>query len=324
MAEDKGSEVSETISKAVPAVTGGVSGAIGGPLVGAAGSVVGGLISNLFNKGQQAKAENFQRELAQHGISWRVADAKAAGIHPLFAMGAQIPMANPMVLGDSLGTSIAQAGQNVGGAIAGSQTEAEKMAAWAAYRVATSTAERNEAEAGYFNGMTAKLTQEQTSSPLGVTQEGKGQMMAGQTPNVPGDPHGAPDTGWINKKAVDQPSVRAGMPHVQSGLYAGWQEVQLEPGLPALMPGLEGESWMEHWNEMSIREQIALAKRGSYVYGPSYARDFLDYMWKGTPPSNYYKALRDRPAYERSHKGPGAGFKDWFRSDYQPWYNKKK
>ena len=58
----------------------------------------------------QIKAENdrewqrnydMQKEFAQMGIQWRVADAKAAGLHPLAALGAAPAHASPMRVGNS-------------------------------------------------------------------------------------------------------------------------------------------------------------------------------------------------------------------------------
>lgn len=307
-------DVDMEVKKEVPAQAGAALGSLGGPLVGAAGSIVGGLISNLFNKGQSKKAEDFQRELAQHGISWRVADAKAAGIHPLYALGANIPMAQPMVLGDSLGGAIAQAGQNVGNAISNQQSEAERMAAWANYQVAVSTAARNDAEAGYFNSLTAKNEQEQVASPLGPKQESQGQMMAGQQPNVPGGPLGAPDTGWINLKAVDQPSMKAGRPGIQAGTYEGHQVVRLAPGLPLLFPALEGEAWVEHWSEMSWYDKMALINRNAEIYGGDWAKDFWAWYWNGTTPQKPHSMLPPPQKYKPPSRSFGQKFKDFGES----------
>lgn len=36
---------------------------------------------------QQTRNEQLQREFAQHGIAWRVEDARQAGVHPMYALG---------------------------------------------------------------------------------------------------------------------------------------------------------------------------------------------------------------------------------------------
>ena len=77
------------------------------------GSAIGGAIGGalgLIGAGQsQANAERLnqlnyehQKEFAQNGIRWKVADAKAAGLHPLAALGASTASYSPSaVIGDS-------------------------------------------------------------------------------------------------------------------------------------------------------------------------------------------------------------------------------
>lgn len=73
------------------------------------GAVIGGLASaatNLFGADRNIKN---QKEYAQHGISWKVADAKRAGIHPLAAIGANTMAYSPVSIGD--------AGQNISSSV---------------------------------------------------------------------------------------------------------------------------------------------------------------------------------------------------------------
>lgn len=51
------------------------------------GGIGSALLGGLFGSSAKKKELAYQREFAQHGIRWRVADAKAAGIHPLAALG---------------------------------------------------------------------------------------------------------------------------------------------------------------------------------------------------------------------------------------------
>ncbi|WP_302553331.1 hypothetical protein [uncultured Bilophila sp.] len=59
-----------------------------GSAIGAVGSIAGGLIG--ANSAQNVAGLNYeaQKEFAQNGIRWKVEDAKRAGIHPLYALGA--------------------------------------------------------------------------------------------------------------------------------------------------------------------------------------------------------------------------------------------
>lgn len=52
-----------------------------------------------------------QRQFARQGIQWRVADARAAGIHPLAALGASTHSASPVALGADH-SGISSAGQD--------------------------------------------------------------------------------------------------------------------------------------------------------------------------------------------------------------------
>ena len=71
-----------------------------------------------------------QREFAQQGVRWKVEDAKAAGLHPLAALGSQTnaytPQAMPVFDDSPMGRGISQAGQNISRAVATQKTAEEK------------------------------------------------------------------------------------------------------------------------------------------------------------------------------------------------------
>ena len=80
-----------------------------GGIAAGVGAAVGG-VAGLLSSGQsQANAAainkfnyNAQKEFAQNGIRWKVQDAKAAGLHPLAALGAQTSGYTPSAaIGDS-------------------------------------------------------------------------------------------------------------------------------------------------------------------------------------------------------------------------------
>ncbi|AJK28319.1 putative minor capsid protein [Eel River basin pequenovirus] len=91
-----------------------------GPLAGAA---VSSFFGNRAAKRSEKHANTMfdrnaalQREFAQSGIQWKVADAKKAGIHPLVALGASTHSAAPVALGADH-SGIAQSGQDISRAI---------------------------------------------------------------------------------------------------------------------------------------------------------------------------------------------------------------
>lgn len=86
---------------------------------------------------QQSRNEQLQREFAQNGIRWKAADAKAAGLHPLFAMGASTQGFAPIAIGagqqaaaesDWLGPTIRNMGQDLSRAVAAQATQQEREA----------------------------------------------------------------------------------------------------------------------------------------------------------------------------------------------------
>lgn len=113
---------------------------VGGALISTAGGLAGGLMGKSAaddareaNAAQAAANVQMQREFAQNGIRWKVEDAKAAGIHPLYALGANTASFNPVSLpaapDNSMASAMSDIGQNIGRAVGATRTGAEKMAA---------------------------------------------------------------------------------------------------------------------------------------------------------------------------------------------------
>lgn len=111
------------------------------------GLAVGGDLLNYYGnqeeaeRNRQAQAEinernyQMQKEFAQMGITWRIEDAKRAGIHPLAALGASSAGASPSFqMGDTepskykLGANLANTmGQNIGRAMNVAQNQEQKL-----------------------------------------------------------------------------------------------------------------------------------------------------------------------------------------------------
>lgn len=103
----------------------------------------------------------YQKEFAQHGLRWRVEDAKAAGLHPLSALGAQgLPAYSPVGVDSGGGATSAALAKGIRSPV---MTAAEKAAAQAALEESKSRVAANEAEAAYYNSMAAKNLQDQAS-----------------------------------------------------------------------------------------------------------------------------------------------------------------
>lgn len=128
-----------------------------GKLIGSAISLAGGLIgqSNTASANAAARKQTaeiarkqnkmaqknirLQKDFAQQGIRWKVEDAIRAGIHPLYALGAQTNSFAPVSVGSasyspqvdsSLPNALANIGQDVSRAITATRTQGERDIAY--------------------------------------------------------------------------------------------------------------------------------------------------------------------------------------------------
>lgn len=92
----------------------------------AAATLAGGVYSNRQNRKAEERAAALQKEFAQNGIRWRVEDAKAAGLHPLYALNGQLPQFSPAFSTDAVGPAIGAAGQNISRALQAGFTPDER------------------------------------------------------------------------------------------------------------------------------------------------------------------------------------------------------
>lgn len=86
---------------------------------------------------QLAMAERniaYQREFAQQGLRWKVEDAKAAGIHPLYALGASGTSFSPVSIGSlpegNMASTLGGMGQDISRAINATRTGKERADAF--------------------------------------------------------------------------------------------------------------------------------------------------------------------------------------------------
>lgn len=111
-----------------------------GDLISAAANVFGGFMNresskeaNAINAAMAEKNIALQKEFAQSGVQWKVDDAKKAGVHPLYALGAQTTSFSPVSVGavgdTSLGSGIASAGQDLSRAMAATASKPTRVEA---------------------------------------------------------------------------------------------------------------------------------------------------------------------------------------------------
>lgn len=125
----------------------------------ALGNIAGALIGAKSQRRANESNEATQREFAQHGIRWRVEDAKAAGLHPLYALGGggatYSPAAQPVFDGASLG-------QNLSRAAKAFSTSEEQALRAANIRALEAAADKDFAAASAYRSEAARNAQAQT------------------------------------------------------------------------------------------------------------------------------------------------------------------
>lgn len=77
-------------------------------------------------KSNSERNAKMQKQFAKQGIRWKVEDAKAAGIHPLYALGASTATFSPSYVGGGYGDTLAASGQAIDRAIDATRTQEER------------------------------------------------------------------------------------------------------------------------------------------------------------------------------------------------------
>jgi len=177
-----------------------------GAIIGAASNLVGGLLGSR----EKAKDRRAQEHFARTGIQWKVEDAKKAGVHPLYALGAQTHSFAPVSTGSvDLSNTVPAAGQDISRAIHATSPAQTRFDAYETMARKLSL-EKASLENDYLRSQIAKVTQ--TLTPAMPTP-GQRYLVEGQGPTAlvddnplkrvisdPGAPHSEPgaitDTGF--------------------------------------------------------------------------------------------------------------------------------
>lgn len=175
------------------AAIGGGIGALGGGFSGDGGSDASEAAHAMFDRNAA-----LQYDFAQNGVRWRVEDAKAAGIHPLFALGAQLQSAAPIqtfIEGvGKTGVDWHAAGQDIGRAIDSTRTDQERFTA----RMQALQLQRGELENQLLLSQIARLNQQNTPPTPAVQAYGSG-------------------AGLIEEKPLERNTSVVGAPHIEAG-----------------------------------------------------------------------------------------------------------
>lgn len=149
-----------------------------------------------------------QREFAQQGVRWKVEDAKKAGIHPLYALGANTNSFSPVAIGHETDNSQANMyssmGQNISRAIQSTRTQEERD--HANLQIASLKADVE----GKTLDNQIRLNQLQKMQSVGPAFPGSQNFIPGQG-----------DSGLIKEKPFERIKTRPGSPHAEPGATPG-------------------------------------------------------------------------------------------------------
>lgn len=155
-------------------------------LFSALGNAVGSLIDRNSSRGDDDNFDRnaqLQKEFAQHGIRWKVADAQAAGIHPLYALGANTTSFSPIQISDNrqpLSSSLSDIGQDISRAYEATRTKPERINA----RMQALQLERAQLDNDFLRAQIAKLNNSQVGPPMPSGQSIEEQFTPNVTPRV--------------------------------------------------------------------------------------------------------------------------------------------
>lgn len=205
---------------------------------GAIASLAGKFIDNSSNKSAARREYDKQKEFAQHGVRWKVEDARAAGIDPLVAMGAQTTSYSPQHVGGSDWSSalgqLGESGQNIYRAEQAKHTPEEKHGR----KMQALAEERGELE-------NAKLRSELA--------------LARQAGNPPAFPSGQKITADVVDNPLERIKSPAGQPHREVGhipevgftkTKTGFSPVQSQDAKERLEEDLIGNLWWSGRNRL--------------------------------------------------------------------------
>lgn len=275
-----------------------------GAAIGAGASIIGGLLGSSSASDQTSalvanNAQNIalQKQFAKKGIRWRVEDAKKAGIHPLYAMGASLPTYSPQGLNigadNSMGQALAQAGQDVGRAVSATMTQPERDL----------SLKRSQLQNQLLQAQILKLTRESQTGPPLPSASNPG-MMPGQG-NFPSTVDAFPRQ--ITATSPDNTGISA-------GAAADISYVMGADGKLRILPSPDAKELMEdqlipeiQWAYRNLAKPLwnadAMRKRA-----PSTAEYPLPpgYHWQWVPWDQAYVKTRDKHKHKRTYGGSQA------------------
>lgn len=212
-----------------------------GDMLGPVLEVFGGKRDRQHSWQMMEDQQEFQREMAKMGIQWRVADAEAAGVHPLYALGASVPSGSPISVGGSdMAGSFGRLGSAVGKLFDSDlRKRAELELKILENRARVSEVEATAAEAGLATSRQRTVAQPPMPSYFSEGESAPYRPVGepGTFQLEPGMHHTLPGYGDVVKvEPSEQRSVESGKPHLEAAVSAGSKRYRLTQNMEVLLP----------------------------------------------------------------------------------------
>ncbi len=224
--------------------------------IAAGGALAGGALSQSSADKAAAQDAAAQREFAQHGVRWRVADAKAAGLHPLYSLGANVPTFSPVARAgqSAFGRGVSEASAHIASGVRARGRTAQN-AQLTALQLRQAEAQTKIAELDYVM-MSAEWSQ---------LQRGHGNINSMQD-RIENEIIAAEDQITVIPKEIT--SRRSSDKSLTPGSEPGWRLVDVGGGLSFYAPQSD-EGWAEGLE--GITPQLAtLVKNVTALMGKTY------------------------------------------------------
>lgn len=226
-----------------------------GAAIGAGSKLLGGFMDQNERENDREmqkyiaeKNMELQKQFAQEGIRWKVADAQSAGIHPLYALGAQTTSFSPVSIGSSQSSNwsdtLGGMGQDISRAINATRTTDERDEAF------QTSARALELEGKKLDNDIKRATL--ASSVQRISQQGNPPMPGGVVPQadkfeerpmlrMPGGPWET-SKHWTN--AEDFEKRYGELTDWVFGPQILWADYKQNYGAPEWMPTFRPGSWL--------------------------------------------------------------------------------
>lgn len=268
-----------------------------GPLVGGDRAKSAAESSNKYNERMMREQMAAQKEFAQHGIRWKVEDAKAAGLHPLYALGSQPANYSPISVQDSVGPVMAETGQNIGRAVTASMDSFQRQMNQLQLKLLQSNIDANDAQAVLARSQAFRTLQDDNAShPIDIQGPGAGVEDEQQT-------EGIHILGQHTNKLAPSYIASERDDSIGANVNPMWSRYNIAPGVEIVLPGgiqgdaaeaLEslGESKVLLWMTFQENKHRYGAKRAEWLmqrYGGDAWDDAKDWLDKNFNPFRSYR-----------------------------------